>query len=229
MLSHPKTQLLLPCPFTKNSVIITFLLQTNKNATSSPVAAEESSDYDFFLRKFCADRVLLNHVLETDALLAHRLTARQAKHYELSLRTQTHVKHTQTLPYNSIALNSKEMSSNNTAYYTYNASKSFTRTLKSNWGKITFMPGPSRPHRIPQETLKGGSMMPDLQLPEAFFFLGILPQSVWSHWVSQRHNSLISVRATLMFLGNVDISLLYASGWKNPNNSLFIIFFALFQ
>lgn len=126
----------------------------------------------------------------------------------------THMKHTQTLPYSSIALHSKEMSCDNTAYYTYNASKSFTRTVKSNWGEITFTPGPSRPHHIPQETPKEGSTMPDLQLPEAFFFLGILPQSVWSHWVSQRHNSLISVRVTLKFLGNLDISLLCASDWK---------------
>lgn len=141
------------------------------------------------------------------------------------LHAHNHGKHKnrwnpQTLPCRSPALHSKEMSHvtlTHVADYTYNATKSFTTTLKSNWGDITFMPGPLRPHRIPQETLEGGSTMPTLQLSEAVLFLGILPPPLWSHWESQKHNSLIYVRATSKFPRNLDNILLWASDWKKKN------------
>lgn len=96
----------------------------------------------FFLRKFCTDKMLLNHVLETDVLLLL-----QKNYYELYAH-----KHTwntcKTLSYSSTALQSKGVSQNNIACYAYNASKSFATTLKSNWRKITLMLDPLRNHHI---------------------------------------------------------------------------------
>lgn len=99
----------------------------------------------FFLRK-CTDRMLLKYVLETDVLLLL-----QGKYYELYEH-----KHTwntcKTLPYNSIAVQSKDVSHNNIACYACNAWKSFTTTWKSNWGKITLVSDPLRNHHISQKT-----------------------------------------------------------------------------
>lgn len=155
--------------------------------------------------------MLLTHVLETDVLFLL-----QDKQYELHAH-----KHTwnicKTLPYSSTALRSEDVSPNNIVMFTMHrkALQQHKKALRKNYIHVWPLEKPpcfTEDIRDQEKQLtwaaepwfwaKGGLTVPNLQLPEGFFFLGILPLSVWSQWVSQRHNSLISARATLIFREN---------------------------
>lgn len=119
------------------------------------------------------------------------------------------------MPPSSLACHPNKMSHTSVAYCAYsppkklykNVNKAIKEKLHSGlipWDFSTF-------HRRQQEK---GQWCQICSCQKHFFFLGILPQSVWSHWVSWRHNSLISLRATLKFLGNLDLPLLCPSDYK---------------